>query len=60
MAFAALYVEPDAAEEEIWIAFSRLPQVRQHLERQFGKGRQLRTVWALPNRREIANWMVLA
>lgn len=57
--FAALYVEPDAVEEELWIAFARMPEVRHHLERRFGRGRQLRTVWALPKRREIANWLVL-
>ena len=58
--FAALYVEPEAVDEELWIAFARLPEVRRHLEKQFGRGRQLRTVWALPGRREIANWMALA
>ena len=57
--FTALYVEPDAAEEELWIAFSRIPDVRRHLEKHHGKGRQIRTVWALPKRREIANWLVL-
>ena len=55
---AALYVEPEALEEELWIACARLPAVRRHLERLFGKGRQVRTVWALPARREIANWLV--
>ena len=58
--FAALYVEPEVSDEELWIAFARLPAVRRHLEKQFGRGRQLRTVWALPGRGEIANWLVLS
>ncbi|HID00361.1 MAG TPA: hypothetical protein EYP05_03360 [Piscirickettsiaceae bacterium] len=58
--FVAFYLDPFSAEEEIWVAFARIPTVRQHLADYFDKGKGVQTLWVLPDRHWVANWLVLS